>query len=74
MKILVGEEKGQKKEKSGPFARPVSPGRPKAKVDVELLIELHAKGYGFKRIAGAYTRETGDYISHMTVRDRLSSI
>jgi hypothetical protein len=71
MKTLSGEEKGQKKGKSGPFALPVSPGRPRSKVDVELLRALRNKGYGYKRIAGAYTRETGDYISHMTVRERL---
>jgi hypothetical protein len=32
---------------------------------------LREKGYGFKRIAGEYTRVTGEYISHTTVRVRL---
>jgi hypothetical protein len=49
----------------------VSPGRPRREVDVELLRELRAKGYGYKRIAGEYTRATGEYISHTTVRERL---
>jgi hypothetical protein len=40
-------------------------------VDVELLRELRARGYGYKRIAGEYTRKTGEYVSHTTVRDRL---
>jgi len=40
-------------------------------VDVGLLRELRAKGYGFKRIAGEYTKATGEYISHTTVRERL---
>jgi len=40
-------------------------------VDVELLRELRAKGYGYKWIAGGYTRATGEYISHTTVRERL---
>jgi hypothetical protein len=40
-------------------------------VDVELLRELRAKGYGYKRIAGEYTRVTGENISHTTVRVRL---
>ena len=38
---------------------------------VELLRMLRAKGYGYKRIAGEYTRVTGEYISHTTVRERL---
>jgi hypothetical protein len=48
-----------------------APGRPRREVDVELLRELRAKGYGYKRIAGEYTRVTGEYISHTTVRERL---
>ena len=40
-------------------------------MDVELLRELRARGYGYKWIAEEYTRETGEYISHTTVRDRL---
>jgi len=41
-------------------------------LDVVLLRELSAKGYGYKRIAGEYTRATGEYISHATVRARLA--
>jgi len=49
----------------------MSPGRPRREVDVELLRMLRAKGYGYKRIAGEYTKLTGQYISHTTVRERL---
>ena len=49
---------------------PVQEGS-RREIDVELLRELRAKGYGFKRVASAYTRETGEYISHTTVRARL---
>ena len=45
--------------------------RPRREVEVELLRELRAKGYGYKRIAGEYTRATSEYISHTTVRERL---
>ena len=69
--LSLGEANGQKKGKAQPQPRPVSPGRPRREVDVELLRELRARGYGYKRIAGEYTRETGEYISHTTVRDRL---
>ena len=40
-------------------------------LDVVLLRELSAKGYGFKRIAGEYTKGTSEYISHVTARARL---
>ena len=40
-------------------------------LDVVLLRELSAKGYGYKRIAGEYTKGTGEYISHVTARARL---
>ena len=43
-------------------------------LDVVLLRELSAKGYGYKRIAGEYTKATGEYISHTTVRERLVSV
>jgi len=43
-------------------------------VDVGLLRELRDRGYGYKRIAGEYTRETGGYISHSTVKDRLAAM
>ena len=46
-------------------------GCPRREVDVELLRELRSKGYVYKRIAGAYTRATGQYISHTTARERL---
>ena len=69
--LALGEVIGQKKAKAQPKPRPVSPGRPRREVDVELLRMLRAKGYGYKRIAGEYTRATGEYISHTTVRERL---
>ena len=69
--LALGEVIGQKKGKVQPKPRPVSPGRPRREVDVELLRELRDKGYGFKRIAGEYTRLTGQYVSHTTVRERL---
>jgi len=69
--LALGEVIGQKKGKAQPKPRPVSPGRPRRELDVELLRGLRAKGYGFKRIAGEYTKATGEYISHTTVRGRL---
>jgi hypothetical protein len=50
---------------------PVSPGRPKVQLDLGLLQELEALGWGFKRIAAEYSRRTGEYVSAMTVQDRL---
>ena len=70
--LALGEVIGQKKGKAEPKPRPVSPGRPRRELDVELLRELRDRGYGFKRIAGEYTRATGEYISHATVRARLA--
>ena len=69
--LALGEGKGKKKENPQPKPRPVSPGRPRREIDVELLRELRNKGYGYKRIAGEYTRLTEEYISHTTVRERL---
>jgi hypothetical protein len=74
--LSLGEGNGHKKAKTQPKPRPVSPGRPRRELDVELLRMLLAKGYGlrvtgYKRIAGEYTRATGEYISHTTVRERL---
>ena len=69
--LALGEGKGQKKGKAQPKLRPVSPGRPRREVDVELLRELRDRGYGYKRIAGEYTAVTGEYISHTTARARL---
>ena len=45
--------------------------QPSFELDVVLLRELRAKGYEYKRIAGEYTKGTGEYISHTTVRERL---
>ena len=72
MQLSLGEVIGQKKGKAGPKPSPVSPGRPRREVDVGLLRELRDRGYGFKRIASAYTRATGEYISHTIVRARLA--
>ena len=69
--LAVGDGKGKKKGKAGPKPRPVSPGRPRRELDIELLRELRDRGCGFKRIAREYTRVTGEYISHTTVRERL---
>ena len=69
--LSLGEVVGQKKAKTQPKPRPVSPGRPRRDLDVELLRMLRAKGYGYKRIAWEYTSVTGEYISHTTVRARL---
>ena len=69
--LALGEVIGQKKGKAEPKPRTVSPGRQKRELDVELLRELQDRGYGYKRIASAYTRATGEYISHATVRERL---
>ena len=71
--LSLREVIGQKKGKAQPKPRPVSPGRPRREVNVELLRELRAKDYGYKRIAGEYkTRATDEYISHTTVRERLT--
>ena len=69
--LALGEVIGQKKGKAQPNPRPVSPDHPRRKVDVELLRALRGRGYGYKRLAGEYTRATGEYISHTTVRERL---
>ena len=71
LQLSLGEAIGQKKGKAQPKPRPVSPGRPRREVDVELLRMLRAKGYGYKRIAGEYIKATGEYISHTTARARL---
>jgi len=63
----VGEGKGK------PKPRPASPGRPRRELDVMLLRELRARGYGYKRIAAEYALLTGEYICHTTVRVRLVS-
>ena len=69
--LSLGEVIGQKKGKAQQKPRPVSPGRPRRELDVELLRDLRDRGYGFKRTAKEYTRATGEYISHTTVRVRL---
>jgi hypothetical protein len=69
--LSLGEVIRQKKGKAQPKPRPVSPGRPRRELDVELLRMLRAKGYGYKRIAGEYIKATGEYISHTTARARL---
>ena len=69
--LSLGEVIGQIKGKAQPKPRPVPPGRPRREVDVVLLRELRIKGYGYKRIASAYTVATHEYISHATVRERL---
>ena len=71
--LALGEVIGQKKGKAQPKPRPVSPGRPRREVDVELLRALRTMGYGFKRVAAEYMKATGEYISHTTVRGRLES-
>jgi len=56
---------------------PVSPGRPKAQLDLGMLQELADLGWGSKRIAAEYSRRTGEYVSAMTGRDifcRMGSV
>jgi len=43
-------------------------------LDLGMLQELADLRWGFKRIAAEYSRRTGEYISHMTVRDRLGAV
>ena len=69
--LSLGEVIGKKKGKAQPKPRPVSPGRPRREVDVELLRQLRDKGYGFKRTATEFTQATGEYISHTTARERV---
>ena len=69
--LSLGEVIGKKKGKDQPKPRPVSPGRPRRELDVEMLRMLRDKDYGYKRIAGEYTKATGEYISHTTVRELL---
>ena len=57
--------------KPGHDRMPVSPGRPRVQLDEGLLLELADLGLGYKRIAREYSRRTGEYVSHTTVRDRL---
>ena len=40
-------------------------------MDDSVLLELMALGYGYKRIASEYIRLTGQFVSYMTVRDRI---
>ena len=51
---------------------PLSPGRPRVVLDEGLLRRLQTLGYGSKRIAREYRELTGQYVSHMTVLNRLS--
>ena len=51
---------------------PLSPGRPRLDLDEELLSELASLGWGSKRIAAEYLRRTGQYVSHETIRGRLT--
>ncbi len=69
--LSLGEVIGKEKGKAQPKPRPVSPGRPRRELDVELLRELRDRGYGYKRSATEYNRLTGEYISHTTVRARM---
>jgi len=50
---------------------PVSPGRPKAVLDERLLLESQNLDYDSKRIAREYSEMRRQYVSHMTVWDRL---
>ena len=53
---------------------PVSPGRLKAVLDERLLLGFRSLGYGFKRIAREYRELKRQYVSHMTVPDRLRRV
>ena len=67
----MGNEPAQIKGKAKPKPRRMTLGRPRREVDAELIKELPSNGYGYKRIAGEYTKVTGEYISHTAVRERL---
>ena len=69
--LTLREVIGQRKGKAQPKPRPVSPGRPRRELDVELLRKLRAKDYEYKRIAWEYNGVTGEYIFHTTVRAPL---
>tara|TARA_B100000745_G_scaffold209954_1_gene138960 strand:+ start:379 stop:588 length:210 start_codon:yes stop_codon:yes gene_type:complete len=60
-----------KKEKSPAETPSGVSSRPKREVDLELFRGLLANGYWHKRIVREYPRETGEYISHTTARERL---
>jgi len=55
--LSLGEVIGQKKGKTQPKPRPVSPGRPRREVDVELLRELRGS-----------VLESGNYIGNRGLR------
>ena len=69
---VTGEYKGKIMGESPRNQLPVSPGRPRLSLDLRLLQEIADLGWGYKRIAAEYSRQTGEYVSHMTVRDRLA--
>ena len=64
-------KKGAIKAKGTRKPMPKSPGRPRLQLDIALLLELRAEGYGFKKAARLYVERTGDYVSANTIRERL---
>jgi hypothetical protein len=47
-------------------------GRPRLEIDKQLIFSLRAKGWGYRRIARAYTQKAG-YISASTVRNIIKA-
>jgi len=45
-------------------------GRPRVKMDVELLRQLRKAGLGWRTIASRYYSLTGQYLSYMTLKRR----
>ena len=69
-----GSEKGKKMDTRPKSRPPLSPGRPRRQLDEVLLMELAGRGWGSKRIAAEYMARTGEYLSHMTVRERQAGM
>jgi hypothetical protein len=63
LQLSLGEAIGQKKGKAQPKPRPVSPGRPRRELDVELLRMLLAKGYGLRGTSGLPGNILGPLVS-----------
>ena len=63
LQLSLGEAIGQIKGKAQPKPRPVSPGRPRRELDVELLRMLLAKGYGLRGTSGLPGNILGPLVS-----------
>ena len=72
--VYFSRRVGNQQSAAAAAAAPGVSLRPRRELDVDLLRELRARGYGYKPIGGEYTEETGEYISHTTVRKRLVDV